>query len=212
MVRPAYSDINDTLEFSSRGKEAQYLLELDADFQKIFDVHDFVSVDIEVDGFIALARAIVDQQISIHAARAIWGRLLEACEGSVTPQSLDRLSEDDLRSIGVSYRKASYLKDLSAQVLSGAIDFDELENMSDEEVINTLIKVRGIGRWTAEMYLIFSLKRLDVFALDDGGLRRAVSTFKDLPSDLPKAVIEDISSLWSPYRSAAALFLWKWIN
>lgn len=212
MVRPAYSDINDSLFFSSRSSEARYLREQDADWELIFDLVEDVSVDIELDGFIALARAIVDQQISIHAARAIWGRLVEACKGRVSAESLDSLSLDELRAIGVSARKASYLQDLAAQVQSGALNFDALQLLSDEDVIAELIKVRGIGRWTAEMYLIFSLKRLDVFALDDGGLRRAVAAFKGVPSDVPAHIIDDFAGVWSPYRTVAALFLWKWIS
>lgn len=212
MVRPAYSDINDTLYFSHTSKEARALLQSDSDFERIFALISEVTVDIEGDGFIALARAIVDQQISIHAARAIWGRLLNACGGAVTADAIRVLEIGEMRAVGLSERKASYLHDLSAKVLSGDIDFESLVDLPDEDIIEKLVTVKGIGRWTAEMYLIFSLKRLDVFALDDGGLRRAVAAFKALPTDVPRVVIEDFASVWSPYRSVAALFLWRWVS
>lgn len=210
MVRPAYSDINDTLFFSAQGEEARSILAADCEFKRVFELVPEVAVDVEGDGFIALARAIVDQQISIHAARAIWGRLIDALGGVLDPKVLVACDDDQLRAVGLSNRKASYLKDLSQRILSGEIDFAKLESMDNEDVISSLISVKGIGRWTAEMYLIFSLKRLDVFALDDGGLRRAVAALHNLPSDVPTSVIDDFAQQWAPYRTVAALFLWKW--
>ena len=212
MPRPAYSHISDTLFYTQDSPEAVYLSKRDPDLKYIIETLKHVSIDIEGDGFIALARAIIDQQISAHAAFAIWGRLVELCGGHINAETISALDLEEMRAVGVSSRKASYIKDLAAHVMDGSVDFEKLEQMSDEEIISTLTQIKGIGRWTAQMFLVFSLKRPDVFAVDDGGQRRAVIALKGLPPEVPKAVIEDIAAQWAPYRTCASLFLWEWIN
>ena len=178
----------------------------------IIDAVGEVRLDIEADGFISLARAICDQQISIHAAKAIWGRLVQRCEGEVSAETLSLLDEEELRACGFSARKASYLHDLATKTLDGALDFEQLARLDDEAIIEKLVCVKGIGRWTAEMFLIFALERPDVFALDDGGLRRSVCRLKGFESNAPKELIELVSEQWAPYRSCAALYLWRWMS
>lgn len=212
MVRPAYSKSLATLSFYEGDKAAQHLSAVDDDLRQLIERVGEVHVEIEGDGFLSLARAIVDQQISMAAARTIWGRVENFCEGEITPGKIAEAEVEALRSCGLSGRKTEYLKDLSAHVLDGSIDFEQLAALSDAEIIAELVAVRGIGRWTAEMFLIFSLSRDDVFALDDGGLRRAVCQLKGLPTDVPKQAIEAIAEVWSPYRTAASLFLWRYLN
>ena len=213
MVREPYTTAGDSLMYFARGREAQYLREADDELGAIIDEFGEVHCDIDGDGFLSLARAIVDQQISMSAARSIWARFEAYSGGRVTPQATLEATEDDLRACGLSRSKIAALKDLSAHVSDGRIDFGRLEAQTDEEIIETLTQVRGIGVWTAQMFLIFSLGRPDVFALADGGLRRAVAKLKGIdPADAPPALIEAISDEWAPYRTTAALFLWKYLN
>lgn len=210
VVRPAYTYPQGSLAFFANSPESRALAAADPDMAGLIDRVGEVIVDIEGDGYISLARAIVDQQISLAAARTIWGRFEELCGGGpLNPQVVLGHDIDALRSCGLSRSKASYILDLSLHVASGALDFQALEHLSDEEVIVELTKVRGVGRWTAEMFLIFSLRRPDVFALDDGGLRRAVCGLKGLDADTPKVVLEDIASVWQPHRTCASLYLWR---
>lgn len=209
MVRPAQSTAGDSLSFNLNSPEVQALMSMDIDMRRLIEAVGEVEVDIEGEGFLSLARAIVDQQISIHAARAIWGRLEVLCDGLVTPEHLLSRSVDELREVGLSRSKATYLQDLARHDAERIIDFNALSELDDEEIITTLIQVKGVGRWTAQMHLIFALKRLDVFAVDDGGLRRSICALKGLESNVPKELIEDLAHDWKPYRTVASLYLWR---
>ena len=252
MPREPYSRAENRLIFFARGKEAQHLREMDDELAALIDELEVVSVDIDGDGFRALARAIVDQQISIHAARAIWLRLEDYCAGLdaskatqndfdggddlsktktetkgarrsgfigsadfvssqsfVTAETIAVADDEEMRACGLSRSKIAALKDLAAHVHDGRIDFDQLSQLDDEEVIEILTQVRGIGRWTAQMHLIFALGRHDVFAVNDGALRRAVEKLKGLPPSSSPELIEAIAEDWIPYRTVAALYLWK---
>lgn len=210
MVRPAYTFPEESLAFFPNSVESRALAAADADMAGLIARVGEVIVDVEGDGYIAIARAIVDQQISLAAARTIWGRFEAMCGGGpLTPDQVLVHDVEALRTCGLSRSKAGYILDLSARVADGRLDFAALEAMSDDEVIAELTTVRGVGRWTAEMFLIFSLRRPDVFALDDGGLRRAVCALKGLDTDTPKIVLEDIASVWQPYRTCASLYLWR---
>jgi len=212
MPREPYSKAEGSLVFFANGKEAQHLRDACEDMDALIQEIEMVSLDIDGDGFKAVARAIIDQQISIHAARSIWLRFEEFCtiqSGGVNPATILAADIEDLRSCGLSRTKAAALQDLAQHVVDGRIDFAALENLSDEEVIAALTQVRGVGRWTAQMYLMFSLGRPDVFAIADGGLRRAVEKLKGLEPGAPPELIEAIAEDWAPYRTAAALYLWK---
>jgi len=209
MVRPAYSDPGSTLTFDLNSPEVIELMKLDDDMRGLIEEVGEVVVDIEGDGFISLARASCDQQISIHASRAIWGRLEQLCGGAVTSETILVHDIEELRGVGLSRAKASYLTDLAHKINDGHIDFEELALLEDEEIIEHLIQVKGIGRWTAQMHLIFSQGRLDVFAPADGGLRRSVCALKGLPADAPVELVEAIAEDWAPYRTVASLYLWR---
>lgn len=157
-----------------------------------------------------LLESIVGQQLSIKAANTIFKRFLDLFPEEVLPEPVDILKLDDevLRSCGLSRQKASYLKSLSTEINSGSLCLDHLSNLSDEEVISGLTKVKGIGRWTAEMFLIFTLGRSDIFSLGDLGLCTAVSRLYGVEKgDL--TAIKNISSAWTPHRSLASRYLWK---
>jgi len=161
------------------------------------------------DYFVALARSIVAQQISTKAAQSIFGRLQEALGGTVRPEPLLAASDEVLRGAGLSAGKQRALRDLAEKVHSGAVPLVELPHLDDEDVIARLIPVRGIGRWTAQMFLIFSLGRLDVLPVDDLGLRVGVQRQYGHPEPPGKKVLEQLAEPWRPYRSIATWYFWR---
>jgi DNA-3-methyladenine glycosylase II len=162
------------------------------------------------DAYGALLRAIVGQQLSTKAARTIYLRVLDLFGGRTpSPEQLLEASEEELRACGLSGRKTEYVRDLAAHVLSGELELERLGELDDEEVIEEIVAVRGLGRWTAEMFLIFHLERPDVLSGGDLGIRKAIQVeygLKEMPP--PKQVVE-MSETWRPYRSLASLYLWE---
>jgi len=158
----------------------------------------------------ALLRAIVGQQLSTKAARTIYLRVLDLFDGSTpSPEQLLEAGEGDLRGAGLSGRKVEYIRDLASHVLNGELELDRLGELSDEEAIEELVAVRGLGRWTAEMFLLFHLKRPDVLSGGDLGIRKAVQIEYGLDeTPAPERVIE-IGEPWRPHRSLASLYLWE---
>ncbi len=163
------------------------------------------------DPFESLIKSIIYQQLSGRSANAIYNRFLNHYDNTLpTPKQIIATPSDTFRTkIGLSFKKIEYLKDLSLRISNGELNLILVSSMTDEEIIAELVKVRGIGRWTAEMFLIFHLGREDVMPLGDLGIRKAVQTLYSLPQ-LPTSVqILEISSSWKPYRSIAAWYLWK---
>jgi DNA-3-methyladenine glycosylase II len=162
------------------------------------------------DAYGALLRAIVGQQLSTKAARTIYLRVLDLFDGTTpSPEQLLEASEEELRGCGLSGRKTEYVRDLARHVLSGELELDRLEQLGDEEVIEEIVAVRGLGRWTAEMFLLFHLQRPDVLSGGDLGIRKAIQVeygLEEMPT--PTRVIE-IGEPWRPYRSLASLYLWE---
>lgn len=176
----------------------------------ILDKYPVASPKVSTNLFRDLLEAIMSQQLSSKAASTIFGRFLDLFPGNQTPtpEEVLKLSEENLRCCGVSHQKASYLKSLSEEIVSGRLVLEKLHTLSDEEIITDLTKVKGIGRWTAEMFLIFSLGRQDTFSVGDLGLRTAVSKLYGVDRE-DKTKIEQISQKWAPYRSIASLVLWR---
>jgi DNA-3-methyladenine glycosylase II len=162
------------------------------------------------DAYGALLRAIVGQQLSTKAARTIYLRVIDLFGGSTpSPEQLLEAREEDLRSAGLSGRKTEYVRDLASHVLSGELELDRLEDLSDEEAIAEIVAVRGLGQWTAEMFLLFHLERPDVLSGGDLGIRKAIQVeygLEEMPS--PTRVLE-IGEPWRPHRSLASLYLWE---
>jgi len=163
-----------------------------------------------VDAYGALLRAIVGQQLSTKAARTIYLRVVELFGGKTpSPEQLLEASEEDLRAAGLSGRKTEYVRDLASHVIGGELELDRLEELGDEEVIEEIVAVRGLGQWTAEMFLLFHLERPDVLSGGDLGIRKAIQVeygLEEMPP--PKRVIE-IGEPWRPHRSLASLYLWE---
>jgi len=162
------------------------------------------------DPYGALLRAIVGQQLSTKAARTIYLRVVDLFGGTTpTPEQLLEAKEEDLRACGLSGRKTEYVRDLAGHVISGELELDRLDRLSDEEAIEEIVAVRGLGQWTAEMFLLFHLQRPDVLSGGDLGIRKAIQIeyrLDEMPS--PTRVIE-IGEPWRPYRSLASLYLWE---
>jgi DNA-3-methyladenine glycosylase II len=162
------------------------------------------------DAYGALLRAIVGQQLSTKAARTIYGRILDLFEGSTpTPEQLLEADETALRAAGLSGRKVEYVRDLASHVLSGELELDRLGELSDEEAIEEIVAVRGLGVWTAEMFLLFHLERPDVLSGGDLGIRKAVQVEYGLDEMPAPARVLEIGEPWRPHRSLASLYLWE---
>ena len=172
---------------------------------KAFPEADFVS---RGDPFQALARSIVGQQISVKAAQSIWARFA-ACAGAMTPATVRALTPESLRACGFSGRKVAYVQDLAMRFDEGLVKPRRWARMDDEAIIEELVQVKGIGRWTVEMFLIFHMKRPDVLPVDDLGLRRAMERHYNDGESLTRDEMRAIGKPWSPFSSVATWYLWR---
>lgn len=161
-------------------------------------------------GFESLVRAIVFQQLSGRVASVIYRRLCEAVGGpSITPGKILRLEAEQLRALGLSKQKTAYIRDLAGHTERGELQFERLPELSDEQVIAQLTAVKGIGVWTAHMFLIFALRRLDVLPTGDLGIRAAIRKAYGM-DDLPKpSDVEFVGAKWRPYATVASWYLWR---
>ena len=160
------------------------------------------------DAFCTLARAIVGQQISVKAAQTVWDRLIGET-GSMSPDAVLRASEKKLRGCGLSGQKATYIRDLAQHFRRGTLQPETWHDVDDEALICELTQVRGIGRWTAEMFLIFYLARPDVLPLDDIGLQRAMSLHYNSGRPISRLKMRRVARNWAPWRSVATWYLWR---
>lgn len=180
----------------------------DQTLREIIHRHPDISLKSRGDAFSTLARSIVGQQISVKASESVWQKLLAAIP-EITPAALAGMDDDALRALGLSQRKVSYLRSLSQHFLEEKLVPGRWGEMDDEAVIADLMQVKGIGRWTAEMFLIFNLLRPDVLPLDDFGLQRAMSMHYNSGQPLSKLKIRAIGHEWRPWRSVATWYLWR---
>ncbi len=165
------------------------------------------------DRFHTLVNSIVSQQISGAAARTILGRVVDACgDDGITPPALAAHSVESLREAGVSRQKATYILDLATGVDAGDIELRNLGRKNNEDVITELTKVKGIGRWTAQMFLMFSLGRLDVFPVDDLGIQNGIRKAYGFEGDLKKPAMELLAEKWNPYETVASWYLWRCLD
>jgi DNA-3-methyladenine glycosylase II len=164
------------------------------------------------DPFAALMKAIVSQQLSTKAAHTIYARLMSLFDGLPTPQALASLTDTQLRGVGLSGQKLRYMRDLGARVHDGSLPLHVLDAMTDDEVIAALTQVKGIGRWTAEMFLMFRLHRPDVLPVDDLGIVKAVQKAYGLRKMPSPDRLNSIGDAWRPYRSVACWYLWRSLN
>jgi DNA-3-methyladenine glycosylase II len=194
-------------EYWDRAKRA--LARRDPVMGAIMRQHPRVYMMVRGEPFMTLARAICGQQISVKAAQSVWNRVCVCLDQQITPEAVVAANRKNLRACGLSDRKTEYIADLAQHFVDGKIHARDWPRMSDEEIIAELTDVRGIGRWTAEMFLMFNLLRPDVFPLDDLGLQKGirVAYFKGRKTSLNR--MKRLGETWRPWRSVATWYLWR---
>ena len=191
-------------------KEISYLCQKDEKMARLIEKAGHIHRDGETDLFASLTDSIVGQQISTAAHNTIRNRIYEKF-GILTPEKVMATTDDELKSVGISYRKVGYIKDFSSKVLNGEIDIEALYTMSDEDAVKELVKVKGVGVWTAEMMLTFCLQRPDVLSYGDLAIRRGIMKLYGL-EELSVEDFHRLTDKFSPYRTVAALYLWHYAN
>ena len=186
----------------------RHLSRKDRIMKRLIAKSDGASLQTRGDAFITLARSIVGQQISVKAAQSVWDRFLKLPR-KMTPANVLRLKVDDMRAAGLSARKIEYLVDLALHFDSGAINVDAWATMDDETIIAELVGIRGIGRWTAEMFLIFHLLRPNVLPLDDVGLINGISQNYFSGEVVSRSDAREVAVAWTPYCSVATWYIWR---
>lgn len=161
------------------------------------------------DAFVTLARSIVGQQISVKAAQTVWDRFLMLSKSALSPARVLKFKVDDMRAAGLSARKVEYLVDLALHFSSGNVHPDQWEDMTDDEIIDELVAIRGIGRWTAEMFLIFHLLRPNVLPLDDVGLLNGISQNYFSGEAVSRSDAREVAQAWAPFCSVATWYIWR---
>lgn len=188
----------------------KYLSKVDPILAKVIKKVQKPIWELETDYFRSLVEAIINQQLSDKAADTIIGRFNKLLKKHpYTPMEVLALDKEKIRGVGISYGKASYLHDLAGKTREKVLRFEQIRTYSDEDVIEHLIQVKGIGRWTAEMFLMFSLGREDVFSYGDQGLKNAIQRLYKLEKHPTPKQADKISSKWRPYRSWACRYLWR---
>ena len=196
-TRPAYWD-----------KACADLVKRDRILKKLIPKFGPVHLLSRGDPFVTLARSVVGQQVSVAAAQAAWQRVESACP-KLVPQQFIKLGQEKLLACGLSKRKTEYILDLAQHFVSGALHVGKWTSMEDEAVIAELTQIRGIGRWTAEMFLIFNLSRPDVLPLDDLGLIRAISVNYFSGEPVTRSEAREVAANWEPWRTVATWYMWR---
>ena len=188
-------------------KEIEYLKKKDKKLGAAIDSIGIIEREITPNIFKSLIWSVVNQQISKKAAETVWNRFV-ALVGEVTALNIERADNDDIQKCGMSVRKVNYIKGIATAALSGEVDFERLYELSDEEIIKKLSSLHGVGVWTAQMLLIFSLNRPDVVSFKDLAICRGIMKLYNLKS-LDKEQFEKYRKRYSPYGSVASLYLWE---
>jgi len=195
------------MSYFKYGNEAlNHLCTCDDRMAKAINKIGFIKRETTPNLFVALIKSIVSQQISTKAAETVWGRLLKTL-GKINPKNLALSNIEKIQSCGLSFRKTSYMKEIAAKILNNQFDLSKLTNLSDEEVIIQLSSLKGIGKWTAEMIMIFSMERLNIISWDDLAIRRGLMILYNL-DNLSKEEFNMYQLRYSPYASVASLYLW----
>ncbi len=190
-------------------KARRHLARRDARLKRIIAEVGPCTLQSNPDHFALLARSIISQQISTRAALAIHGRLATLVGKPIRPRAILQASDEAMRSAGLSAAKVLSMRDLAQRCVEGEIRLKQLADLDDEAVIDQLIPVRGIGRWTAEMFLIFGLGRLDVLPVTDFGLRNGIRREHELPELPNRATLIELTARWAPYRSIGTWYIWR---
>lgn len=186
----------------------KHLVKKDRVMKRLIPQFGNACLQIRGDAFTTLARSVVGQQISVKSAQSVW-RKFSALPQNMTPANVLKLKVDDMRAAGLSARKVEYLVDLALNFDTGLVHFKSWEAMDDESIIAELVAIRGIGRWTAEMFLIFHLMRPNVLPLDDVGLIKGISDNYFSGDPVSRSDAREVAAAWEPYRSVATWYIWR---
>lgn len=188
-------------------------LKKDKALKKVIDAIGELKSKKDLDLYVALMRAIIGQQLSVKAANTIWNRFLDLFKDNYpAPKVVLKLKDDTLRSVGLSFQKAGYIKNIAQFSLNQSLEYNTLKNKSDDELIDYLIQIKGVGRWTVEMILMFNLNRLDVFPKDDLGIQNGMIDLYQIKHTSKKELfsqMEKIADSWRPYRTMACMYIWR---
>ena len=208
-LQPSYMKDREILNDQSLKKGFKYLIQKEPLFKAVLEQKNYeINLFNKKKGFEGLVSLVVDQQLSVASARAIFKRMKELIE-PFTAESFIQVSETDLKGAGLSSQKINYCKGIANNIICGDLDLKSLEKKEDSEVVEELVQIKGIGEWTAKCYLIACLKRIDVWPAADLGLMVAIQKLKGMKERPKQLTIEEIAESWSPYRSVAALLLWS---
>ena len=197
VARPAYWD-----------DACKHLMKKDRVMKRLIPQFGDATLQTRGDAFTTLARSVVGQQISVKAAQTVWDRFAKLPR-KVTPANVLKLKVDDMRAAGLSARKVEYLVDLALKFDAGAVHVKSWEEMDDEAIIAELVAIRGIGRWTAEIFLMFHLMRPNVLPLDDVGLINGISKNYFSGESVSRSDAREVAAAWSPYCSVATWYIWR---
>jgi len=196
-------------------KAADQLAHLKKDklLKKVIDHVGEIKIKKDLNLYVSLMRAIVGQQLSVKAAKTIWNRFLTLFKDEYpTAKVVLKLKDDNLRAVGLSYQKVGYLKNIAQFSLNESLEYEILKTKSDVELIDYLVQIKGVGKWTVEMILMFNLNRLDIFPKDDLGIQNGMIDLYKMKATNKKELfnqMEKIAEAWRPYRSLACMYIWR---
>lgn len=190
------------------GEACKHLMKKDRVMKRLIPQFGEASLQSRGDAFVTLARSIVGQQVSVKAAQTVWDRFAQLPR-KITPTNVLKLKVDDMRAAGLSARKVEYIVDLALHFDNGALHVKKWSEMTDDAIIEELVAIRGIGRWTAEMFLMFHLMRPNVLPLDDVGLINGISHNYFSGEAVSRSEAREVAAAWAPYRSVATWYIWR---
>jgi len=202
--------VSEVITLNMNTPSVQYLYKKDKRLAKVISMVGKITYSPHDDEstYCFLIHEIIEQMLSVKAGQKIFGRLEDMCNGYITPESISKLSDEQIRSAGTSNAKVTYIRSITNAVINNDIDFPELKKLSDTEIIKKLISIRGIGNWSAKMYLIFVLNRQDVLPFEDGAFLQSYRWMYKTEDCTAKAVLDKCKK-WKPYSSIAARFLYR---
>lgn len=187
-------------------KEIEYLKQSDEQMAKVIDAVGMINRKVNPNLFSALINTIVGQQISTKAQKTIWNRMNDGLL-EISPEVINEMADEDLQKFGLSFRKVQYMKHASSMILSGELNIESLYAKSDKEVVSELTKIHGVGVWTAEMLMLFSMQRPDIVSFGDLAIRRGIGILYGVET-ISKEIFNKYRERYSPYGSVASLYLW----
>jgi DNA-3-methyladenine glycosylase II len=199
------------LKYDLNNEKVQYLVHSDETLGELINYIGTSEIVIEKDGFKCLVKYIIGQQISDKARETIWQRLYTIFD-KVNPSNILSISDNNLREVGLSSRKVNYIKTLAESIIEKRVDYAELQTLSNEKIISKLTALKGIGRWTAEMYLIFSLGRENVLSKGDGTIRRGIQWMYNLNDPPSQELLSKYFINWTEYATIVSSYLWESIK